>query len=233
MVSEKEACSNSTNLCAIPKPLSCSFHGCLDPIKHEKAYEVINFGPTGKMLRGSTIFTFCGLVTQRKVHIQSYNESLFANDTETLDQDSLDVMDMKPCSGPNSVSIEGLEWPCLVVHFDLCGPDSVSFEPADHIGELITDCGDEKTLKPAGDHCGDEINQCWKINFLESEEVDEAFIISLDGAELLQSVASEVESTIENFIKKNGFLNDSKFATPSFLKQNCIGNDIWELEDLM
>ena len=181
------------------------------------------------MLSDSVIYSFCGKDTTRKVHIQSYNESLYASDTDVIVKK---LMDMRPCSGPNSVSIEGDPWPCLVVHFGSCGSESVSFEPADHIGELVTWCGDEVVLQQAGDNCGDELNQCWKINFIENEALDEAFIVSIDNDELFEPVASEVENTIENFIKKNGLLNDKRFITTSYLKQTCKGNNIWDFEDI-
>ena len=225
-MSEKDACPNSSDVCEIPKPLSCSFRGCYDPVQHDKAYEVITFGPTGKMLSDSVTYSFCGKDTTRKVHIQSYNESLGKNEIVE------DVMDLKPCSGPNSVSIEGDQWPCLVVSFGSCGPESVSFEPSDHIGEWVTQCGDEVILRQAGDNCGDALNQCWKIDFIENEALDEAFIVAIDHIDLFEPVASEAENTIEDFIKKNGLLNDKKFLTTLYLKRKCKGNNKWDFEDI-
>ena len=216
-------------MCEIPKPLSCSFSGCFDHVQHDKAYKIITFGPTGKMLSDSITYSFCGKDTRRKVHIQSYNASSHASGTDAFVEN---VMDMKPCSGPNSVSIEGDPWPCLVVHFGSCGPDSVSFEPTDHIGELVTQCEDEVVLRQAGDNCGDVLDQCWKIDFIENEALDEAFIVSIDHDDLFEPVASEVENTIENFIKKNGPLNDKRFKTTSYLKRKCTGNNIWDFEDI-
>ena len=181
------------------------------------------------MLSDSVTYSFCGKDTTRKVHIKSYNESLYASGTDAIVEN---LMDMRPCSGPNSVSIEGDLWPCLVVHFGLCGPESVSFEPTDHIGELVTRCGDEVILRQAGDNCGDILDQCWKINFIEHEVLDEAFIVSIDHDDLFEPVASEVENTIEDFIKKNGLLNNKQFITTSYLKRNCKGNNIWDFEDI-
>ena len=228
-VSEKELCPDSADVCEVPKPLSCLFRGCLDPVKHDKAYNVIRLGPTGKMLAGSQIYSFCGKDTKRKILIKTYDNSAFTIDKSFIGQE---IMDVKPCDGENTVAIVGAKWKCFIVSFGLCGPDSVSFEPNNFIGDRVTRCNGETVLKQKGDNCGDENAQCWKIEFIENQSLEEAFIVSVDDVDLFEPVTSEVENTIEKFIKQNGFLNDKRFLTTSYLRQTCTGHEEWELEDM-
>jgi len=177
------------------------------------------------MLREDKLFSFCGKDTMFKALIKSFNS------TEEGVEETIDI---QPCSGPNSVSIKGQNWPwpCLVVLFGGCGQDSVMFEPADSLGDFVTQCGDKKELRKAGDNCGDKNNQCWQIDFMEKEDPVDAFLVSEDRDDLLEPVAFEVVNTIEKVIKDKGSLNEKSFIKSTILKNRCKGNNTWQIESI-
>ena len=114
---------------------------------------------------------------------------------------------------------------CFKVHYNLCGPDSITFESS-HL--FMTACHGLLQMNPEHEDCGSKYNQCWRTNFKSNPPATFKFLIYNEDIKLVASDDEELAKLIEKMMKANEFLFNIEFSTPSFITARCLEEDTWE-----
>ena len=120
---------------------------------------------------------------------------------------------------------------CFRIHFNLCGPDSLSFASVDNKDLFLTVCDSLVLMNPEEQNCGSKFNQCWRSDWKATDEESFKFLVYPTGNRLLAENEKELADVVEDTVKSTGFLADEDFSTPLFISAKCIGNDQWQFVD--